>query len=62
METPLFTSIHEASRLLGVSRATLNRRMSEGSIKAHKIGRRVLIDMSSAIAWVQSLPVRKGEL
>ena len=51
-------SVREASRLLGIGRATLYVAMSEGKIPAVKFGKRTLIPAQGLRDWFDSLPAR----
>ena len=42
---PKFLSIQEAGQALGLSRATINRRLKDGSIPSTHVGARVLIPL-----------------
>lgn len=49
-----FYSIEEAATLLGVSKKTIYRRVSEGSLKAKKVGRSYVITKENLISFVES--------
>ena len=52
----LLCTIPEAVVLAGVSRSFLYERLSEGTIRAVKAGRRTLVEVASLTSWVASLP------
>lgn len=49
-----FYSIEEAATLLGVSKKTIYRRVSEGSLKAKKVGRSYVITRENLTSFVES--------
>jgi excisionase family DNA binding protein len=48
--------INESNDRLGISRTTAYEEIKAGRLKAVKCGARTLIPMSSALAWLDSLP------
>jgi hypothetical protein len=56
---PLAYEIREASRISGLSRSELYRRLAAGDIQAVKNGRRTLILMDSLRTYLASLPPAK---
>jgi excisionase family DNA binding protein len=52
----LLVSIPEAVQISGLSRSALYERLSEGSIRAVKAGRKTLICTASLRTWAASLP------
>lgn len=56
MTPSLLISIPEACARTGVGRSFLYERLSDGSIKSVKAGRRRLVDAASLQAWTESLP------
>lgn len=55
-------SIAEAAELTGVSAKTIRRRISDGTLKAVRIGPRLIrIDRASLEAWGRPLTMSKGE-
>ena len=45
--TPSFVSVQRACSLLGLSRATVNRRMADGTLRSRKVGGRRLIPVAA---------------
>jgi excisionase family DNA binding protein len=52
----LLCTIPEALSRTGVGRSFLYQRLTDGSIRSVKAGRRRLIDVASLTAWAASLP------
>lgn len=52
----LLVSIPEAVEISGLSRSGLYERLSEGSIRAVKAGRKTLVCTDSIKTWAASLP------
>lgn len=44
--------VHEAVALSGLSRLTIERRIGDGTLKSHKVGRARLIEAESLKAWL----------
>ena len=53
---PRYGSHRDWSRLSGLSRATTDRLIADGQIRALKVGRRTLIDFEQALAFLESRP------
>jgi hypothetical protein len=53
---PLFLSIFDAARLLGIGEWEVKQRLRRGELLARKAGRRTLIEMASVRALAESLP------
>ena len=56
----LSASPEQAARFLSLHRRTVDRLIADGTLKARKAGRRVLVDMASIRTYYESLPVIKG--
>ena len=54
--SPLAVTIPEATRVSGLSRSELYRRLADGKVRAVKSGARTLILMDSLRAHLESLP------
>lgn len=52
----LLATIPEALALTGIGRSFLYERLTDGSIRSVKAGRRRLVDIASLKAWAASLP------
>lgn len=55
---PMAFSIDDATRIMGISRATLFREINRGRLPAVKVGRKTLITRAGINNWLASLPVR----
>ncbi len=53
-------TLREASEALGVSKTTLYKALSDGSLTAIKLGNRTLIPANTLRAWLNSMPTRLG--
>lgn len=53
---PIFINLKEATRLTGISRSELYRRLAKGEIEARKLGSSLLIDLASLRTFVAGLP------
>jgi hypothetical protein len=56
METPELATIDRWTELSGVSRSTTYEMLGAGTLKAHKLNKRVLIDVPAGLAYLRSLP------
>jgi predicted DNA-binding transcriptional regulator AlpA len=56
MNAEIAIDVREASRRLGISRATLYRRAARGDVRISKIGHRSVVLVSDLAAWVSGLP------
>lgn len=56
MEMPELATIDRWTELSGVSRSTTYEMLSEGTLKAHKLNKRVLIDVPAGLSYLRSLP------
>ena len=52
---PIAVDIIEATRISGAGRSKLYEEMAAGRLKARKLGRRTLIEVSELRRWVESL-------
>lgn len=57
--TPNFVSIAEWCFRSGISRSRTYELLATGDIKAHKVGRRTLIDLKAGLAWLDAQPAPK---
>lgn len=46
----------KACEMMGISKATLDRRIAAGRIKAKKDGNRTIIDRASVLLYLENLP------
>lgn len=53
---PLAWSIDETARSIGISRAKLYDEIKAGHLRSIKIGRRRLIPVADAVAYINALP------
>lgn len=53
-------TLKEAASALGVGTTTLYKALAEGKLSAIKLGNRTLIPREVLMAWVTSMPVRRG--
>lgn len=51
-----YASIEDFSRSFGFGRTTVYHLISTGTLRAIKVGGRVLVDCNAARAWLESLP------
>jgi excisionase family DNA binding protein len=58
---PLLVSMREASRLTGLSRSTLYKRINEGVLDVRRTGRRIVIVRASLKVWIEGLAARGDE-
>lgn len=56
--TPAFVSIERACSLLGLSRATVNRRVTDGTLRSRKVGGRRLIPIAAVEEMSQAAVAR----
>lgn len=56
---PAFAPIPAACKITGLGRSVLYEVMARGHIRAVKSGRRTLVDVQSALAYVRNLPPAK---
>ncbi len=54
MDTPITISLHEATRLSGLSRSFLYLQLASGAIRSSKIGKRRLIHRESLLLFINA--------
>ena len=59
-DKPIALSIDSLTRQAGISRATVVRAIDAGTLKAHRVGRRVVIMADDARSWLTRKPVVRG--
>jgi len=58
-EQPIFVSVGDAARLLGISEWTVKQELRRGRLRARKAGRRTVVEYASVLALAESLPKAK---
>ncbi len=59
---PAMPTIPQTAEALNVSYATVRRRISDGTIKAYRVGpREIRLDRASVLAWARSTTVATGD-
>lgn len=54
--TPKYCSIEDWTRLSGMGRRFTYERLTDGSLRAKKMGSKTLIDVEYGLNWLRSLP------
>jgi excisionase family DNA binding protein len=55
---PYAVSVTDAAKYLSISKRALSILIVEGKISARKFGKRTLVDLASARAYFESLPIK----
>lgn len=56
ISVPIAVTVLQASRLTGISRTELYRRLADGDLTARKLGRKTVIEYSQLTDYIASLP------
>jgi excisionase family DNA binding protein len=55
-----YYSLKECAAITGLSRRTLTRAIHAGNLRAHRVGRSILIFKVDLVAWVERSPVGRS--
>ncbi len=58
-ELPRYAQVNEWCRISGVGRTVTYQRIAAGEIRAVKVGKRTLVDVTSGLAWLDSRPAAR---
>jgi excisionase family DNA binding protein len=55
-QQPRYASIADTVRITGLGRSTIYKLLATGDFEARKVGRRCLVDLDRALAWIAAQP------